>query len=260
MSVESFEMDKNSDIIVSLTSFPDRIDLVYLAVRSILNQTLKPQKVVLWLGEDEFPLKKKGLPNSLLQLLPLGLDIEFCKDIGAHTKYYYAFKKYSDKLIVTVDDDIIYPKKMLATLKDAHLRYPDSVIANRVRYIEIENKIIMPYRKWAINDVEHKEPSLKLFATGVGGVLYKPCFFKEAFFDIDGIEKTNCIGDDIWLKAGQISSGIPVLFTNYYYRQFIEIPKSQNKTLFSRNVFANENDRQLKVVFEYFGINEDLIE
>ncbi|PYE82140.1 hypothetical protein DFQ11_102721 [Winogradskyella epiphytica] len=256
VSINSLEVDDASTIIVSLTSFPGRIDVVYLAIRSILNQTLKPKKIVLWLGKDQFPLGEEELPQALLELIPLGLDIEFCEDIGAHTKYYYAFQKYPDNLIVTVDDDIIYPTQMLSRLMETHHKHPHCVVANRIRYMEIKDHHIKPYRQWKINIVGSSNPSKMLFATGVGGVLYQPRFFQDSFFDLEGIKKTNCIGDDVWLKAGQIASGIPVVFTDFYFEQFLEIPESQKETLFSKNVFDNDNDRQVKEVFEYFGITE----
>ena len=254
INIKSLGVDSTSDVIVSLTSFPARIDLVYLSIRSILNQTKKPKKIVLWLAEEQFPLGEETLPNSLLELKPLGLEIEFCDDIKAHKKYYYAFQKYPDNLIVTIDDDVIYPTDLINTLLENHKKHPNSVIANRTRFMKIENNSFIPYRQWEINRLCNGKPSKKIFSTGVGGVLYKPNFFSTTIFDIDGMKKTNCVGDDIWLKAGQIVNNVPVVFTNFYYKQFIEIPESQKESLFSNNVFENDNDRQLKEVFDYFGI------
>ncbi|HLV40379.1 hypothetical protein [Xanthomarina sp.] len=253
-------VDATSDVIVSLTSFPARIDVVHLAIKSILNQTQKPKKIVLWLGEEYFPMGEDVLPSSLLALKSLGLEIAFCEDIKAHTKYYYAFQKYPNNLIVTVDDDIIYPINLLKNLRGTYQKYPHCVVANRVRNMKIENDIIKPYRQWGINRLNTRGPSKKLFATGVGGVLYQPGFFLKSFFDIEGIKKTNCIGDDIWLKAGQVTNNIPVVFTDYYFKPFIEIPESQTESLNSKNVFGSDNDRQIKDVFEYFGISQESFE
>lgn len=260
VSSDSLGLNEKSNVIVSLTSFPARIDVVYLAIKSMLNQSERPLKIVLWLGEEQFPLGEKALPSSLLTLKPLGLEIEFCKDIKAHKKYYFAFQKYPENIIVTVDDDVIYPKNLLKVLLETHELYPNCIVANRVRYIEMENNNYKPYRQWEINKVGNNIPSKKIFSTGVGGVLYQPRLFKTSFFDLEGIEKTNCIGDDIWLKAGQISNNVPVAFTNFYFRQFIEIPDSQKENLYSKNVFESENDRQISDVFDYFGITNTSFE
>ncbi|MDW5290741.1 hypothetical protein [Formosa sp. PL04] len=247
-------IDTNSNVIVSLTSFPARIDVIYLSIISMLNQITKPQKIVLWLGIEQFPLREEGLPNSLLELKPFGLEIEFCKDLKAHKKYYFAFQKYPNDLVVTVDDDVLYPRNLLLVLLENHQKFPNSVVANRVRFMETEGDGFKPYRQWPINILLGENPSKKLFSTGVGGVLYQPHLFKKTFYDLEGIKKTNCIGDDIWLKAGQISNNIPVVFTNFYFRQFIEIPESQTENLYSTNVFNSDNDRQIKAVFAYFGL------
>ncbi|GGG53079.1 hypothetical protein [Bizionia arctica] len=255
-SKEALGTDSDSNVIVSLTSFPARIDIVYLVIKSILNQTVRPNKIVLWLGIEQFPDGVESLPISLLELRPLGLDIEFCEDIKAHKKYYFAFQKYPENLIVTVDDDVIYPKDLLKVLLETHKRYPNSVVANRVRYMKKDGDSYVPYREWKINKVKDAEPSKYIFSTGVGGVLYQPSFFKKSFFDLEGIKKTDCRNDDIWLKAGQIANNIPVVFTNYYYNPLIEIPDSQKESLFSNNVFEADNDRQIIEIFDYFGITE----
>ncbi|WP_250434167.1 hypothetical protein [Hanstruepera flava] len=256
LSLNNLGVDSNSNVIVSLTSFPARIEVVYLSVRSILNQTQKPKKVLLWLGEEQFPLGEESLPNSLLELKPLGLEIKFCKDIKAHKKYFFAFQKYPQNLIVTVDDDVIYSRDLLKILEETHIKHPDCVVANRVRLMEMDASGFKPYRGWKINDVGDNNPSKRLFSTGVGGVLYQPKFFSKSFYDLEGIKKTKCMNDDIWLKAGQIINEVPVVYTNFYFKNFIEIPDSQAESLFSTNVFANENDRQISEIFNYFGVNQ----
>jgi len=260
VNTDNLGIDNNSNIIVSLTTFPARINYVHIAIRSILNQTLRPKNIILWLGKEFFPDEEATLPSSLLQLKSLGLKIEFCEDLKAHTKYYYAFQKYPENLVITVDDDIIYPKNLLEVLLETHQKHPNCVVANRVRYVEIENKDYKPYREWKINKLKNQNPSKKILATGVSGVLYQPSLFKDSVFDIEGMKKTGCIGDDIWLKAAQLDSDLPVVCTNYYTKAFIEIPLSQEKSLFRTNVFENDNDRQVQEVFEYFGITEESYE
>ena len=72
------------------------------------------------------------------------------------------------------------------------------------------------------------------------------------------MEKTNCIGDDIWLKAAQIDSDLKVVKTDQFARAFIEIEEAQEQSLYKANVFENENDRQVKEVFKYFNIDEEI--
>ena len=53
-------------IIVSLTSFPAAIPYAIQAIRSVLNGTLKPDKIVLYLDTKKFPNGK--IPNELEDL------------------------------------------------------------------------------------------------------------------------------------------------------------------------------------------------
>ena len=255
LSLEKIGVNQHSELVVSLTSFPDRIHIVYLAIKSILYQSYRPLKVILWLGKEQFPNGEKDLPKSLLNLKKVGLEIEFCEDLKPHTKYFYVFKKYPEHLIVTVDDDWFYPVTMLETLLQHYKKNPCCVIANRVREIGVTNGNLNPYRSWKINEIGNSISSHRLLATGVGGVLYNPSLFKANLFDVEKIKKLVLNADDIWLKCNEILCDIPIVFTNRYFSSFMEIPDSQNRSLYSTNVFEGRNDKQIKDTFAFFGID-----
>jgi hypothetical protein len=62
--------------IVSLTSFPARIEMVWITVESLLRQNFKPDAIILWLTNQEFPDKK--IPESLMRMQAKGLEIRYC--------------------------------------------------------------------------------------------------------------------------------------------------------------------------------------
>ena len=99
-------LSDNNNITVSLTTFGKRIDDVYLAIESIAKQTLKPNRVILWLSKDEFFNKK--LPITLTNLQKRGLEIKYCKDLKSYNKIIPTIKECPNDLIITIDDDIIY--------------------------------------------------------------------------------------------------------------------------------------------------------
>ncbi|MFY0483510.1 hypothetical protein ACI6PS_12995 [Flavobacterium sp. PLA-1-15] len=254
LSIQKLHVDPNSQVVVSLTSFPARINTVHLTIKSIMNQTCKPQRVVLWLAEEQFPDQEQGLPKQLLELKEKGLEIEFCEDLRPHKKYFYTFRKFPNNSIVTIDDDIFYPIDTLEKLFALNQKEPNCIIANRVREIGFEERSLTAYRDWKINQVYNSEPSKRLFPTGVGGILYKPSFFDDGLFNVENIKKICLNADDVWLKANSLKNNIPVVFTNYYFYPFIEIPNSQESSLYSINVFAKDNDKQIQEVFDFFGI------
>lgn len=245
-----------SNVIVSLTSFPDRINIIYLSIKSILNQSVRPKKVMLWLAESQFPNKEADLPKSLLDLVIYGLEIKFCEDLKPHKKYYYVFKENPNDIIITVDDDVFYPFKTIETLIESHKKFPESIIANRVREITYNKGTLEPYRNWKINPLNYTDASFKLMATGVGGVLYQPKLFLDEIYDIEKLKLLAFSNDDIWLKANQLKSNLKVVFTNHFFKPFMEIPTSQEVSLFKTNVFHGNNETMIQETFSYFDIDE----
>ncbi|MDD3003993.1 glycosyltransferase family A protein [Flavobacterium sp.] len=257
IEVKKLESNSNNEIIVSLTSFPARIEIVYLTLKSIFIQSYKPRLIVLYLANSQFTNKENDLPHQLLKLKEKGLIIKFCEDLGPHKKYYHAFKDFKDSKVVLVDDDVIYPKDMIKTLVDHSKANQNCIIANRIREIKYNNNKLVAYRSWKINKLQVQNPSKFLFATGVGGVLYNPNFFSSELYNVDVIKEICINADDIWLKANSIVNNKKVFFTNKYFNSFIELPDSQKESLFAKNVFLADNDLQISKVFNYFNINEE---
>ena len=75
---------RNETYIVSFTSFPARIEDIWITIETLLRQSFKPDKIILWLAEEQFPDKK--LPESLIKLTERGLSIEYCEDLRSHKK------------------------------------------------------------------------------------------------------------------------------------------------------------------------------
>lgn len=66
--------------------------------------------------------------------------------------------------------------------------------------------------------------------------------------------------DDVWLRANSLKNGILVVFTNYFFYPFIEIPDSQKESLFMTNVFQSKNDEQIREIFDFFGVTNEMLD
>src|SRR6056297_73800 len=96
------QSDNTPSLILSLTTYPARIDKIWMVIETLLDQTVKPDKIMLWLYEGEFP-EKDNLPADLLKLEKRGVEIHFCNEnLYPHKKYYYTMKKYPDTDLITV--------------------------------------------------------------------------------------------------------------------------------------------------------------
>jgi hypothetical protein len=242
-------------VIISLTSFPDRIHTVWICIETLLNQSLKPDLIILWLAESEFKDGLKGLPKRLVDLQNRGLTIRFCENIKPHKKYYYTLKEYPNDFIITVDDDVLYPKSVVRTLVELNSQNPECICCIRGHRITFnKNSKILPYRKWIKNPETEEEPSKFICPTGVGGVLYPPGSLNKEVFNIESIKNLCLNADDLWLKIMSIKNSTKVIKSNKFKFEFLTIQNSQSKSLSQFNVNNDKNDEQLKAILEKYKV------
>ncbi len=244
-------------LVVSLTSFSKRIHDVYLTIESLLQQAHKPDRIVLWLSAQEFT--EADIPAVLNLQRQRGLDIEFVeKDLGPYTKFFYALKKYPDALLLTVDDDILYPQDMIDQLYRAHLRAPQQIHCTRGHRIRLdENGQLLPYKQWWRRS-DDRDSSLMIFPTGVGGVLYFPGCFAEEIADVDAFTRLAPNADDVWLKAMSLKAGTVCSMVEgrgVWMLRYPIIAGSQEVSLKQRNKSkGGGNDSQIDAVFNAYGL------
>jgi len=243
---------RSQEIIVSLTSFPARIDNIWITIETLFRQSLKPDKIILWLAENQFP--NKVLPKSLDRMKDRGLRIEYCDDIKSHNKYYYSMNKYPNAIIITVDDDVYYERNILRNLLELHYKYPKCIAANRAHKITFESLNIKPYGKWKHN-VSDETPSHYLVPTGHAGTLYPPGLLHNEVFSKDLLKRLCLKADDLWLKIMALKNNTMAVTNGKYNKDFISVKSSQRKKLVSMNVLNGGNDQQLTNIINYFNLD-----
>lgn len=253
--VNVLQSDRDEKYLVSLTSFPARINYLWLTIETLLRQTYKPDKIILWLGKEFFPNGLNDLPSSLLDLQTRGLIILFRNDIRSHTKYYYAMKEFAKYNIITVDDDIYYPSNLVETLVNLHLKNKMVICANRVHKIIFNRENIpVPYNNW-LHHYKGDKPSFDYLMTGVGGVLYPPNILSPTVFDLEAIKRYCFTADDIWLYLNAIKVKSKIMTDRTYDKDFITVKRSQQISLVKGNVFESLNDKQFIDSCKYLNID-----
>jgi len=254
-----FNEDRDFDITVSFTTYPARIKSAVYVADAMLRQTLKPDRVILVLAENEF-LTKDALPEEYANLEKRGLSIVFTEDLKPHKKYQYAMKNYPDSIIVTVDDDVLYQNNLLERLFTSYKKHPHAVSAIRTHRIKFFNKKLLPYNEWEFESLYTDKPVHDLLAVGVGGVLYPPgCLEKRngLLFDTRAIKETCLYTDDIWLKVIELLCNVPTVLVEQKPPEILYYPGSQKESLSSTNVDNNRNDKSIQNILCYLGINDE---
>ena len=250
-------LNNNSNVVVSLTSFPARISTVWMIVDSLFHQKVLPSKICLYLSDEEFPEGKEMLPSRLLKYEKKGLEICFRKNnLMPHNKYYYALQEHKESLVVTIDDDIYCNNNTISNLVEIHQRYPEMVCSNSCHVINFnENGEFLPYDQW-IQRAPRQEPSHLNVALGYNGVLYPPINYGKMMFDIKKIKELSLKADDLWLKAIEIKQGIKVVNGDYFCRG-VEFDDSQVVSLSKSNVNSGQNDVQWNKLCKEFSITKE---
>lgn len=243
-------------IIVSLTSYEARFKDLEISLYSLLNQSLKPDRIILWLSDEIESLN--DLPYEITKYIKNGLEIRFVKDIGSYTKAIYAFKEYQEAIIVTADDDIYYPKKWLERLYHSYIAHPKDIQVHRAHRVKLKDNKILPYEKWE-KHVQEESARFDNFLTGVGGVLYPPnCFLSEVFRN-DIFLKYAPTADDIWFwfmalisnrRIRVVQNHIKTLSCTNLLRQILP----NRKTLYSINS-TGRNDEQIENLMKFYQNN-----
>lgn len=247
--------ERSEKIIVSLASYPARFAQIPIALKSIMLQSMKPDRIIVWLDEEA---KQSGLTHKMLELEQYGVEYRYVRDLKAHKKYFYVMQEFPDDIIITIDDDVIYPKDVIESLVKVHRRYPDAVCARRVHKITNNaDGTIASYQDWIGEYRGCDMPSHGLVAIGVGGILYPPHCLYEKAFDEELIVKLCFKADDIWLKFMELLKGTRVVWVPCDIPMPGLIEKEQKVSLNSENVGQNRNDVYFANMKAYFGVQDD---
>jgi len=201
-------------IYISLTSIFQNQNILLKTLKSIKEQTLKPNKCIIYLSEEPYLLdagfKDKTINNELNIFLKENelFEIKWCKNIGPYRKLLPLLKEKleEDCLIITIDDDTEYHPSLIENYVND---YKDKNCCISYRGFTMmknnENKIDYDVR------ANLKNNNLFNFHTGKGGVLYHPKFFsktKNIIFKRKIYTECCETGDDIWFNFMRIANGI----------------------------------------------------
>ena len=229
------------ELIVSLTTYPPRIKTVHIAIWTLLMQDMKPNRIILWLADEEFPNRDKDLPKDLLDLQKFGLEIRYCENLRSFKKLIPTLKAYPEADIVTADDDIYYRSSWLSSLYAEHLKHPEDVCAHRITKFWIDEAgkyqpSIGGYDNYPCPSYLHK-------FTGVAGALYMPHILHPDVVRDELFMNLCPTSNDIWFWLMACMNRVRVrrVSNNYFHLALITVGDTQKGPTLSSINDSGEN-------------------
>lgn len=190
----------DASVIISLTSFPGRINGIWITIESILQQKAKIRKIVLVLSTKEFPSRK--LPASITRRLSRGLEVIWISEDIKSFKKLIPIHIFPGVPIITIDDDMIYDNLCISQLLSFANSHPGSIIGHRGYSVQYSTEhVIGPYRSW--KSISSVTEGRNVFLTGCGSIYYPPDIFdSSAMLNFIRRGFRECpTADDVWMWA-----------------------------------------------------------
>ena len=244
-------------VIVSLTSYPKRMHDIRYALHSLLEQTFKPDAVVLWLADDEYPRRERDVPRDILAFRERGLSIQWHKNLRVYGKLVPSLKAYPDDIVVTADDDIYYPPNWLEALHESYRAAPEFVHAHRAHRIRLDARgDIRPYNQWLHSNPVPSASFLNM-CTGVGGVWYPPHALHPDAIREELFMKLSPRNDDLWYWAMAVLHGVKIAVARGNITELIYVNPERELGMNAEEALSHTNtkganDRQLGNILEHY--------
>lgn len=249
--------DGEERVIVSLTSYGRRVnDVLVFSIYSLLNQTYRPDEIVLWLDRDNWSDEK--LPVRLSHLKEKGLlTVRYCDDLRSFKKLVPAIETYPNDIIITVDDDLYCRHNMIERLVEAHKQNPGCIITHRAHRPHVDGNKFSKYNTW--DDSISDESQGLVFPTGGAGCLYKKEYLHEDICRKELFMKLTPFADDVWFYFMGILKGTRQIVLKRKGYTYISLDNfyqyfHKHSSLASINCHMNHNDVQIRNTMKHYNL------
>lgn len=256
--------EKKSDVIVSFTTIPERIDNIEGTIKSLLIQTELPKRINIYLPYKSFRNGKEYIiPEWLKDLKSVDL-VRIETDYGPATKFIPAILAQDpDQKILVTDDDNIYPQGYITELRKASEALPDKVVAAsgwRVPSDLIDRPTTL------ISNLLKKPPTpvpgtriTKPYAIdilqGYSAFLFKPKFFNgDEVTNYEGVPNNIRFVDDVWVSVHCKVEKVVVPMSRFCFTPFFQHNFFKSSSLAKINNWDKEDysQRNNSIAIKFF--------
>ena len=199
---------RDRELVVTFAADANELLLASKAADLFLNQTLKPNHVILWLPGNA-GIDRENLPECLLLREKRGLEIRYGDEPAALRAYAGARRAHPDALVVTASPDVLYTRCWLEPLYGAYTREPQYVHCHTAhRMLRSPEGRVLAFRNWNLLARDEQGPSDEIYPVTAGGALYAPGHVADAALDVSAFTDVAGGNIDLWLKAMTLEKGV----------------------------------------------------
>lgn len=242
-----------AELVVSLTSYSARFGTLHLTLRSLLAQTVRPDRLVLWVAHHE----TSQVPPEVWALQQFGLEVRPCDDLKSFKKLVPAIAAFPDAFIATADDDLYYPPNWLAELVAGSDTSEPVIVSHGVhRLTHMPDGRIAPYMSWQLDvqDARARSPSADILPTTGRGTLFPPRSLSSVVSERPLFERLCPTGDDLWFFWAAQLAGTKAKKVGDRFR-LITWEDSQDSSLWAENQHGG-NDRMIEALQREFPLQD----
>lgn len=199
-----------STLIISMTSWPPRINAVASAYRAVTCQIEPDMDVhcVLVLCTEEFPGRESSLPKDVLDL---GVEILWTTtNTRSHKKLMPTLMRYPDNPILVIDDDTCQVEGWLRTFLKDHAKHPKDIIFGQSTsfcHVDLYGRI-SEHRTGRCYEIPGHVTHVQKPASGASGTLFPAhTFTRPEFFDEELMMALSPTCDETWQWAFALMEG-----------------------------------------------------
>ena len=230
-------------IIVSMTTIPSRKKRLMDNLPSLINQSYEYSKLVINvddnLSDDDYQWYED------LKKLDARIEINKAESKWRScNKLLPTLKKYPNDIIITLDDDVYYPRHTVAELIREYISHPDCIIAHEINPI----RILKDSDAYFVTYVNGYDVMLRQVEWGKylsNCALFPPYTFDGTdLYDYDKMmECTNGTHDELWFWVNSTLNNVQCIGLNYVRSFAPEMLEAYKEGEYCLSAFNNQDDK-----------------
>lgn len=172
---------------------------------------------------------------------------------------FYTAQEFENDVIVTADDDALYPENWLEGLWDIHEKYPGCVCCYRAHEITFEGGRVAPYQEWYGLSPDKKDLRKHFSRWALEGVVSCRLFQRHRVRQREDYEAVPDGGRYVAQDRGS-AERISAVKVSTNSKEWFTIRNSQRQCLMSVNTAGRmRNDEALQNLMEYYHVTAEML-